>query len=72
MRIYEKRGVWYLQEDGKDLQTFPSEAKALAAAGKKQTLDISEADVNHDGMITREEVLAWLDENEDEDYELKG
>ena len=67
MRIYEKRGVWYLQEDGKDLQTFPSEAKALAAAGKKQTLDISEADVNHDGMITREEVLAWLDENEEED-----
>ena len=67
MRIYEKRGVWYLQEDGKDLQTFESEAKALAAAGVKQALDISEADVNHDGMITREEVLAWLDENEEED-----
>ena len=72
MRIYEKRGVWYLQEDGKDLQTFPSEAKALAAAGKKQTLDISEADVNHDGMITREEVLAWLDENEEEDDDLES
>lgn len=71
MKLREKNGRWILKMDG-TAQNFATKEEALAAAGKKQTLDISEADVNHDGMITREEVLAWLDENEDEDYELKG
>ena len=64
MKLREKNGRWVLKMNGK-AQNFATEEEALAAAGIKQALDISEADVNHDGMITREEVLAWLDENED-------
>jgi hypothetical protein len=35
MRIYEKRGVWYLSEVGKDIKSFSSEQEARIAAGTK-------------------------------------
>lgn len=70
MKLREKNGRWILKMNGK-AQNFATEEEALAAAGVKQALDISKADINHDGMITREEVLTWLDENEEED-DLKG
>ncbi len=33
MEIFEKRGTWYLVQEGKDYQTFDSEEKAKEAAG---------------------------------------
>ena len=35
MRIYQKRGVWYLSEVGKDIKSFSSEQEAMIAAGTK-------------------------------------
>ena len=35
MRIYQKRGVWYLSEVGKDIKSFSSEQEARIAAGTK-------------------------------------
>jgi hypothetical protein len=35
MRIYQKRGVWYLSEVGKDIKSFSSEQEARIAAGSK-------------------------------------
>mgnify|MGYP001601588406 CR=1 FL=1 len=33
MQIFEKRGTWYLVQEGEDYQTFDSEAEAKKAAG---------------------------------------
>lgn len=33
MEIFEKRGVWYIKEKGKELKTFSSREKAEIAAG---------------------------------------
>ena len=35
MKVYQKRGVWYLIEEGKDVRFFSSEEEAKAAAGTK-------------------------------------
>jgi hypothetical protein len=32
MNIYNKRGTWYLMEEGKELQTFSTEAAAIDAS----------------------------------------
>lgn len=33
MEVYEKRGVWYLLEQGKNVRSFSSEEEARLAAG---------------------------------------
>ena len=33
MKVYQKRGVWYLIEEGKNVRFFSSEEEAKAAAG---------------------------------------
>ena len=33
MKVYQKRGVWYLIEEGKDVRLFSSKEEAETAAG---------------------------------------
>ena len=36
IEIYQKRAIWYVKEEGKDLKTFSSEEDAKAFLGYKE------------------------------------
>lgn len=72
MNIYEKRGKWYRQEDGKDLEVFDTEAEAY---GQLIVPEYTEDDTEtSDELVT--EILeelnsvsndSWLQDDVDED-----
>ena len=50
MKVYQKRGVWYLIEEGKDVRLFSSEEEAKAAYGW-----VSPVEESLDGSTKEEE-----------------
>jgi hypothetical protein len=39
IEIYQKRGTWYLKEEGKDIKTFSSEQDAKESLGYKEPIE---------------------------------
>lgn len=69
MRVYEKRGKWYRQQEGKDIQIFNTEEEARGIAPTKSehvvleaNSKFSSADINNDGVLTDEELESYLEE----------
>lgn len=69
MKIYEKHGKWYRQEEGKDIQIFNTEEEAKGSTSTKPeelvlqpNSKFSSADSNNDGVLTDEELESYLEE----------
>jgi|TARA_B110000977_G_scaffold123565_1_gene158434 hypothetical protein len=44
IEIYEKRGSWYVKEEGKDIKQFGSEEAAKASLGWLDTCECEDCD----------------------------